>query len=161
MIVAVSTTNFPSALTKAYSQSRISALFFVINTFVMNIVLLNLIMAVFFFYYSNFYAKNVKTLKGKKKLLLKLLEEQKKNDMIDEETLQELVEEYCENPDTDFKSKEGENGDDQYKEIKKKTQNKNKEFDQSEKNTIFFEIFNDLNFFVFSQFFSFVNEKDF
>lgn len=70
MIVAVSTTNYPMALVKAYAQNRWSSLFFVINSFVMNFILLNLIMAVFFFYYQNFYVQNVKQLQKKPGLCL-------------------------------------------------------------------------------------------
>ena len=51
MIVAVSTTNFPMSMLKAYSQSRMYSIFFVINSFLINFVLLNLIMATFYFYY--------------------------------------------------------------------------------------------------------------
>ena len=69
MIVAVSTTNFPMALAKGLSMNyEITTLFFMINTFVVNFILLNLMMAVFFFYYQNFYTQNVKNMVSKKNL---------------------------------------------------------------------------------------------
>ena len=70
MIVAVSTTNFPMALVKAYSQSRLSSLFFIVNSFVMNFIMLNLIMASFYFYYQNFYVMSLKKLKKKPSLCM-------------------------------------------------------------------------------------------
>lgn len=61
MIVVVSTTNFPAALAKSMAYSYwLSTIFFVVTTFVLNFILLNLIMAVFFFYYQNFYTQNIK-----------------------------------------------------------------------------------------------------
>jgi len=63
MIVSVSTTNFPMALVKGLKERYwLSYFFFVVNTFIMNFILLNLIMAVFFFYYQNYYNKNVSLL---------------------------------------------------------------------------------------------------
>lgn len=65
MIVSVSTTNFPLSMVKAYSTSRISAIFFILATFMLNIIMFNLILATFYFYYQNFYTESVKKLNHK------------------------------------------------------------------------------------------------
>ena len=65
MIVSVSTTNFPVSMLKAYSTNRLSAVFFIISTFMLNIIMFNLILATFYFYYQNFYTESVKKLNKK------------------------------------------------------------------------------------------------
>lgn len=65
MIVSVSTTNFPMSMLKAYAIRRMSAIFFVICTFMLNIIMFNLILATFYFYYQNFYTESVKKLNQK------------------------------------------------------------------------------------------------
>lgn len=65
MVVGVSTTNYPMSLVKAYSASRLSAIFYILNTFILNIIMFNLILATFYFYYQNFYTESVKKLNTK------------------------------------------------------------------------------------------------
>ena len=65
MIVSISTTNFPASMVKAYSIRRISSLFFIVCTFMLNIIMFNLILATFYFYYQNFYTDSVKKLNQK------------------------------------------------------------------------------------------------
>jgi hypothetical protein len=65
MIVSISTTNFPSSMVKAYSIRRVSALFYILATFILNIIMFNLILATFYFYYQNFYTESVKKLNKK------------------------------------------------------------------------------------------------
>lgn len=65
MIVTVATTNYPMSMLKAYSIRRVSAFFFVICTFILNIIMFNLILATFYFYYQNFYTESVKKLNQK------------------------------------------------------------------------------------------------
>ena len=95
----------------------------------MNFILLNLIMAVFFFYYSNFYVKNVRLLTQKPRLFKKLIEERKKrpDEIIPDDLLQKYVTAYCENPYTNFHNIEDEEDevDQKLKEIKKKSQVEN------------------------------------
>jgi multisubunit Na+/H+ antiporter MnhC subunit len=69
MIVTVSTTSFPGNMVKAYKSSRPFAFFYILNTFVVNMMMLNLILATFYFYYQNFYTESVKKLNSKKNLL--------------------------------------------------------------------------------------------
>ncbi len=69
MIVTVSTTNFPTAMLKIYKDSRPAAIFYIMNTFILNIIMFNLIMASFYFYYQNFYTESVKKLNSQTNLL--------------------------------------------------------------------------------------------
>lgn len=65
MIVSISTTNFPTSMVKAYSIRRVSAIFYILSTFMLNIIMFNLILATFYFYYQNFYTESVKKLNHK------------------------------------------------------------------------------------------------
>jgi hypothetical protein len=55
MIVSASSGNFPISMLNPYRVYKFSAIFFILNAFVINWILIKLIMAVFFFYYQNFY----------------------------------------------------------------------------------------------------------
>jgi hypothetical protein len=65
MVVGVSTTNFPMSMVKAYETSRFVAFYYILNTFIVNIIMFNLILATFYFYYQNFYTESVKKLNSK------------------------------------------------------------------------------------------------
>lgn len=69
MIVTVSTTNFPMSMVAAYKQSRLSVFFYLLNTFTLNIIMFNLILASFYFYYQSFYCSSVRKLNSKKNLV--------------------------------------------------------------------------------------------
>lgn len=69
MIVVVSTTSFPGSMVKIYKDSRPAAFFYVLNTFILNMIMFNLILASFYFYYQNFYTESVKKLNAQTNLL--------------------------------------------------------------------------------------------
>jgi hypothetical protein len=96
MIVGLAGTNFPASMVKAYSQSRMSAFFFIMNTFIVNIILFNLILASFYFYYQSFYTGSVKRLNARKglvKILKKL-----KHDTLTDDQLRYIIETYQSDP---------------------------------------------------------------
>ena len=99
----------------------------------MNFILLNLIMAVFFFYYQNFYVQNVKKLRRKKLLCLRLIQEMKKgpSQMIPDTQLKHLVEKYNENPENLLLQEEVQEDDidAKFAKMKESTREKNKDFD--------------------------------
>jgi len=133
MIVSVSSGNFPISMLNPYRESKFSSIFFILNSFVMNWILLKLIMAVFFFYYQNFYVQNVVKLKRKRILCIKLIEELKKSkdSIIPEDTLKSLIATYNESPENLLiPDSEKENiPDEKYLQLKKSTKERNKEFD--------------------------------
>ena len=96
IMVSVSTTNFPMSMVKAYEQNRGSAIFFVVNQFLITFVLLNLIMATFYFYYQNFYMESVRNLENEKELCNKIIDEMKLG-IIPQKKLSRIVHMYLEN----------------------------------------------------------------
>lgn len=96
MIVALSGTNFPAAMVNAYQTARASVLFFILNTFIVNIILFNLILASFYFYYQSFYTGSVKRLNNKKGLV-KILKKFR-GKIITDDQLVYIVETYIEHP---------------------------------------------------------------
>ena len=53
------------SMVKAYQTSRFVAIYYILNTFILNIIMFNLILATFYFYYQNFYTESVKKLNSK------------------------------------------------------------------------------------------------
>ncbi len=100
MIVGVSTTSFPLAMVKAYSFSRPAALYYILNSFTLNIIMLNLILATFYFYYQSFYTESVKKVNGRRGLL-KILSHFK-GKIIEDKQLRYIVEQYFEDHDIRF-----------------------------------------------------------
>lgn len=65
MIVGIATTNYPMSMVKAYSTSRLASFYYILNTFILNIIMFNLILATFYFYYQDFYTESVRKLNTK------------------------------------------------------------------------------------------------
>lgn len=100
MIVGVSTTSFPLAMVKAYKSSRFAAIYYIVNSFTLNIIMLNLILATFYFYYQSFYTESVKKVNGRTGLLR--IMSHFKGKIIEDKQLRYIIEQYYEDSEIRF-----------------------------------------------------------
>lgn len=69
MICAFSSLNIPDMTIKVYKTNQSIVIFYVLNTFIMNIILMRFIIATFYFYYQKFYVESVKRINAQPQLL--------------------------------------------------------------------------------------------